>query len=45
MRRHTYQVKTATRFLNCESERAARYIYSCNKHAQLYKDHELIEEK
>ena len=46
MRRNKYEVVTSTgRRLQCESERSARYIYSCNKHAKLYRNGEIIESK
>ena len=46
MRRNRFEVTTAGgRHLQCGSERSARYIYSCNKHAVLYKNNEIIESK
>ena len=35
MKRYSYSIKTATRFLSCTNLRSAEYIYSCNKHAKI----------
>lgn len=46
MKKNHFKVITSTgRQVCCDLERSARYIYSCNKHAMLYRNGELIESK
>lgn len=44
-RKNNYSVRTPKRWVDCKSLSSAEYIYSCNKHAELLNNGEVIRSK